>query len=428
MSIGLVFTYLMSYGGAVVAIVNPFIGLLIYVCFSIFRPGSGLWYWSVPENGSFSKILAIGLLIGWALRGFGDWRFGRSSLTVIALLAYLIWSVLAISQALIPSFAWIWVESQSKIVLVVIAGITLIDSIAKLKQLAWVILISHGYVAFELNQDYFAGFNRLWEVGFGGMDNNCMAISLVSCSGLGIFLCLGTPKLWQKTIAAACVAFMIHAILFSFSRGGMVGLIIVIAFSFLLMKRRPIHYACLVFGIGLALAAAGDEVVKRFTSAFADENERDTSAEGRLEMWKICIRITEDYPLLGLGPHHFPVHATSFGLTPNKEAHSTWLQLAAEIGVPGALFLLAFFLVTVLRLWSLKSSQYAVKDPFLLDIARMVIASIVGFVFTAQFVTLPGLEAPYYIVLLGAGALRLQTVPGLVQGEVEVDIETTKSH
>jgi putative inorganic carbon (hco3(-)) transporter len=414
MSIGLVFTYLMSYGGAAVAIVNPFIGLLIYVCFSIFRPGSGLWYWSVPEDGSFSKILAIGLLIGWALRGFGDWRFGRSSLTVIALLAYLTWNVLAISQALIPSFAWIWVESQSKIVLVVIAGITLIDSIAKLKQLAWVILISHGYVAFELNQDYFAGFNRLWEVGFGGMDNNCMAISLVSCIGLGIFLCLGTPKLWQKAIAAACVAFMIHAILFSFSRGGMLGLIIVIAFSFLLMKRKPIHYALLALGIGLTLAAAGDEVTKRFMSTFADEKERDTSADSRLDMWKICLRVAAEKPIFGLGPHHFPVHATSFGLTPNKEAHSTWLQLAAEIGIPGTLFLLVFFLSVAVRLWSVKNANYPVPDPWFREIARMVIASTVGFVFTAQFVTLPGLEAPYYIVLLGAGALRLLTVPGLV--------------
>lgn len=414
MSFGLAFTYLMSYGGAAVAIANPFVGLLIYVCFAIFRPGSGLWYWSVPIDGNFSKILALGLLIGWAIRGFGDWRFGRAGMTIVVLLAYLVWNVLSVTQAQISSFAWIWVEAQSKIVLLVFVGITLLDSIQKLKQLAWVILVSHGYVAYELNRDYFAGFNRLAEVGFGSMDNNCMAITLVSCTGLGIFLCLGAPKLWQKTVAAVCVAFMVHAILFSFSRGGMLGLILVVTISFLLMQRKPIHYACLVLGLGLTLAASGDEVTKRFMSTFASEKERDSSADSRLDMWKICLTVTADNPVLGLGPHHFPVHATSFGLTANKEAHSTWLQLAAEIGVPGSVFLLAFFLSVVFRLWPVKNMSYPVPDPWLHDLARMVIASTVGFVFTAQFVTLPGLEAPYYIVLLGAGALRLLSVPGLV--------------
>src|SRR6266545_3826438 len=198
MSFGLAFTYLMSYGGAVVALANPFVGLLVYVCFAILRPGGGLWYWSVPVGGDFSKILAIGLLVGWAAHGFGDWRFGRAKLIVIALLLYLAWCAFSATQALIPVVAWGYVEDQAKTILPVIVGATLIDSVRKLKQLTWVILVSHGYVAFELNLNYFSGFNRLWEIGFGFMDNNCVAITLVSCTGLGISICLGAPRIWQK--------------------------------------------------------------------------------------------------------------------------------------------------------------------------------------------------------------------------------------
>ena len=40
-----------------------------------------------------------------------------------------------------------------------------------------------------------------------------------------------------------------------------------------------------------------------------------------------------------------------------------------------------------------------------------MIASIFGFALAAQFVSLPGLETPYYIVLLGAGALKLASLP-----------------
>ena len=43
---GLLFTYAMTYGGAAVALVNPFVGLLIYICFAIIKP-EAMWYWSV---------------------------------------------------------------------------------------------------------------------------------------------------------------------------------------------------------------------------------------------------------------------------------------------------------------------------------------------------------------------------------------------
>ena len=60
---GLIFTYAMTYGGALVALFNPFYGLLVYVCFAIIRPDY-MWYWSIPQ-GNYSRTVALGLLAGW---------------------------------------------------------------------------------------------------------------------------------------------------------------------------------------------------------------------------------------------------------------------------------------------------------------------------------------------------------------------------
>jgi hypothetical protein len=38
-------------------------------------------------------------------------------------------------------------------------------------------------------------------------------------------------------------------------------------------------------------------------------------------------------------------------------------------------------------------------------------ASLVGFVVAAQFVSLDNLEIPYYVVVIGAGVLKLASVP-----------------
>jgi hypothetical protein len=39
----------------------------------------------------------------------------------------------------------------------------------------------------------------------------------------------------------------------------------------------------------------------------------------------------------------------------------------------------------------------------------MVVAGLIGFAIAAQFVSLYGLEVPYYIALIGAGVLKLSS-------------------
>ena len=48
-----------------------------------------------------------------------------------------------------------------------------------------------------------------------------------------------------------------------------------------------------------------------------------------------------------------------------------------------------------------------VPDPWFSYIARMHVASLLGFIIAAQFLSADLLEHPYYINLLGAGLLKL---------------------
>jgi hypothetical protein len=61
----------------------------------------------------------------------------------------------------------------------------------------------------------------------------------------------------------------------------------------------------------------------------------------------------------------------------------------------------------VALLWPLTRRKAVVADPWLSNAARMVIASIAGFAVAGSFVSLIGLELPYYVVLLGAGVLKV---------------------
>ena len=154
---GLIFTFLLTYGGALLSLFRPFSGLLIYISFSIIKPDV-LWAYSVPA-GSYSRTIFIALFLGWMFAGLGTWRFGRARWTVVALVFYLIWAALSATQALNQPLAWGIVWEIAKVVLPVVVALSLIDSIDQLTQIAWTIVVSAGYLAWEFNISYWAGDN-----------------------------------------------------------------------------------------------------------------------------------------------------------------------------------------------------------------------------------------------------------------------------
>src|SRR5437868_11824217 len=101
---GLIATYLLTYGGAFVSLFYPFIGLLIYICFAIIKP-EAMWFWSVTP-GNYSRIVALALLAGWTIQGFGSWRFGKAAPSVWGLVGFLLWSVGAAPMARNQVVAW----------------------------------------------------------------------------------------------------------------------------------------------------------------------------------------------------------------------------------------------------------------------------------------------------------------------------------
>ena len=313
-----------------------------------------------------------------------------------------------------PSLAWFALIQQTKIVLPFLVGISLINSVSKLKALAWVITFSQGYLAYELNLSYYAGYNRVAREGFANMDNNCVAIAMVTGVGVAMFMGMNERRLWLKALAFLSAILMAHVVMFSWSRGGMLGLIVLAVSSFFLVPRQPKHYLAVLLLLLLGWRLAGDQVVDRFMTVFVDPEERDTSSKTRLEYWGYCLDTRKRNPMVGSGPGHWHLECQRRNVTV-VYGHSIWLQCGAEYGVPGLALLLGFYGLCVVRLWPMTRRRAKIPDPWFPNIARGVIASLTGFAIAGSFVSLLGLELPYYIVMLGAGVLKVasQSPPAL---------------
>jgi O-antigen ligase len=393
---GLIFTLVLTYGGAVVSIFRPFHGLLIYVCFAILKPPA-LWPWAVPP-GNYSRIIGVAFLLGWAINGFGDAKLGRARPVVWALLGYFLWVILSTEFSMAPERGEPFIEFMAKVVLPFVAGVTLIHSWKELRALIWVIVGSTTFLAYEANLLYLKGYNLEQDPVFN-LDNNSLSILMDTGFGLALVLAFEDALKWRRYLMFGCAATMAHVPMMSFSRGGMLGAMIAAGVAVALVPKTRRTWFAIGGALVVASILAGPSVVDEFSTTFNEQGNRDTSAQSRVDLWRDCTDAMLKNPLLGVGQECWGLIAPTYGWPPGKEAHSLWFQTAAELGVPGVTFLFMFYFLTVYSTWKASRETDAPWSPLLF---RMMAASIVGFATSAAFVTVEGFELPFYVALIGA--------------------------
>jgi probable O-glycosylation ligase (exosortase A-associated) len=408
---GLVFVYTLTALGVFGSLRKPIIGLYVYVLFAVLRP-QYLWAFA-GDMSNLSLMVGVAMLTGWALSGFGEKRVGRGGLIVAAMILFLCWTTISAFLAVNSDAALPWVIELLKIVAPFLVGITMLDARKHVRGLVWVIVIAQAYISFEMNVSYyFDGYNQVADIGFGGMDNNSFGISLVTTIGPALSLAL-TEKQWKGRLGAAIAAVLIlHATLLTFSRGAMVGLIAVGITAFVLMPKRPSYMLALVAAAALTLRLTGPQLMARYSSTVADADNRDDSAESRLDLWRDCLDVASRNPLFGVGARNWPLVAPTYGWPLGKEAHSTWMQTAAETGFPGVFLLLTLFAVPAVKLWPIAHRLPGDDNRDLVMGGRAVVMSMAGFIVAGQFVTLSGLEIPYYMAMVGVMILKDLPVGG----------------
>ena len=190
-------------------------------------------------------------------------------------------------------------------------------------------------------------------------------------------------------------------------------MIAVAVVAFVMMPKRPRYMGGLLIAVLVAVRLTGPQLMARYGTAFAPIDERDPSAESRLDLWRDCLTVIQANPLVGVGPANWQVVAASYGWPEGKSAHSVWMETAAEVGVPGALLLMCFFGWATIRLWPLARARLTDTNRDEVALAAGVVLAAIGFSVSGQFVSVPGLEVPYYIVMVGVAMLRSAPVKTL---------------
>ncbi len=193
---------------------------------------------------------------------------------------------------------------------------------------------------------------------------------------LQIALCLALLQVerqrWVRTCAILGIGALAFVLVITQSRGGMLALGTLVLVTMLRQKKRARNLA--LFGLAglLVMATAPEKVFSRLGGLTAlmggtealKEVDKEQSAASRFAIWRVASHITKQSPVNGVGwGTYADAHLAYQGEVPDiprtargrRDAHGTYMRLAAETGFVG----LALFLGVILS--SRRAASRALK-------------------------------------------------------------------
>ena len=148
----------------------------------------------------------------------------------------------------------------------------------------------------------------------------------------------------KRTVFAVILLSLLLCLALTYSRGAWVSLAAIVLGLTLFYDKR---FGLLFLLVPVVLAFYHGQVVERFLSLFSGE---DTSVDLRFALWESTMAMIKEHPLLGVGWGAYFLAYPDYNFFIQEEgvlifhAHNMYLNMLAEVGIPGGMaFLLAFF-------------------------------------------------------------------------------------
>jgi probable O-glycosylation ligase (exosortase A-associated) len=308
--------------------------------------------------------------------------------------------------------AWDKLNQVSKIFLMTLVAMKLLQDPKRVRAFLWVIVLSIGFYGVK---------GGIWALGKGSSSqvlgppgsfiagNTEIGLALNMVLPILIFLRREDRRPWVRAGLLAAILLSIVAILSTWSRGAFLGLGVVL-FLLLVKGRRkvllvPLMSAGLLISTNL-LPVEWFERMETIPGSVPQEDDAPMAGNPRLHTWKLSYLLALDHPLVGAGfrpftwetftkymPEYLEVHRKP------QDAHSIFFQVLAEHGFIGLALWVGLLVATWRRLRRLRRQSRG--DPsrrWIFNCCDMLEVSLAGYVVSGIFLSLSYFDLYYYIV------------------------------
>ena len=323
-------------------------------------------------------------------------------------LALLLWVVLSVPGSLWPGGSFeLLTDDFMKTVLMYLVIVGAVRGPRDVERLAFVYFAAAVVFASVGLARFGAASGRLDHLPY--YDANDFGVFAVTALPLGIYFVFSQRRLSFRLAACAGLVPLLYAFVAAGSRGGFVALIAVAAFFLVRQTTIPTRWrvlGVLVIAVVFAAAASDSYWERMRTILHPHEDYNLTSEEGRWRVWSRGFGYMLEHPLLGVGAGSFgTAEGRLSGIKKWTAPHNAYVQLGAELGVPGLVFFICLITSTLAVLRAVErvpvgSDRLASTPPRL---AQSLMASLVGYVVGACFLSLAYASMWWTVAALAVG-------------------------
>jgi putative inorganic carbon (hco3(-)) transporter len=402
---------LIIFGSVPVCLVSPYYGVIMWYWISYFNPHR--FTYGFTYNLPVAFLIAVPTLLGLLFTK----KSVRSLLAVESLLLFSLWAwytVTYLHAQTVPLFAANMADAEyeishmSKILLMTFVMILVLTTKDRLRN---VLLVSAGSLGLlALRGTLFgmrtSGESRVWGPPDSFLsDNNGFALALNVCLPLLFFLARDEKRRWLRYFLYGLFLCGVVSVVLTYSRGGLVGLGVVLTAITLRSRHKVLGSALLVGAALLVIAFAPGAWMERMDRFM--KGDLDQTANQRLVAWGTAWRFSKDYPLMGGGfnvlpnpnvflryePRPLPGDLVSCG------PHSIYFQLLADQGYIGLGLFLALVGSCFWTLFSLRRKvRYVPSAAWIVSYSAMLEIGLLAFMISGAFLGFVYLDLIYQII------------------------------
>jgi putative inorganic carbon (HCO3(-)) transporter len=407
------------FGALPVCFARPWIGILVWSWLGYMSPHR-LTY-GFAYTMPFALLVAVATLLGLIFAR--DRRRVPRTVEVFLLMALWLYFLLTTIFANYQDDAWNYLSQVSKILLMTFVTMILFQDAARLR---WLLVVMAGSIAF------FGVKGGVWALATGGenrvfgppdsfiADNNSLGLALNMVIPLLFFLRRTAEGRWRRRAFFGAAILCIVAVPFTYSRGAVVGLAVVLPLLLLTSRWRfaiiPFAIIVYLFGPSLMKSAMPDPWIDRMDTI--QTYEEDTSANQRLKAWLVAYRLALEHPIVGGGFRTFTseVHARYVPDSPSNahDAHSIYFQVLGEHGFVGLGLYVALLITTMISLRRLVVTHRRDSSRgWIAEYAAMLEVSLAAFLVSGAFLSVSYFDLFFHFVAIVAilKQLSVESIP-----------------
>jgi O-antigen ligase len=308
-----------------------------------------------------------------------------------------------------------WMSYTSFVALLLVV-LSIVDTLPKVR---WVLLSANAAVALasvRVVEEWwqFRKFDLSYRAGMMVGDANYFSTTAALCLPFAFLTVLHSKKRWERWFYGGCLLLTLFAVMLCQSRGGTLAL--GAAFLYLVARSRRRFRNLMLVGVLVVplMVISPSSPLRRFMHPGRTDRQ---SNEYHITAWKAGLRMIRTHPLFGIGLGNFKYMMRWYvpaGTDWSSIAHNTFLEVAAEMGLPTLGVFVGMLVFSYRSLGEAGRRARIVGDRMMYLASLALQAGFVGYLVGACFISAEYAKLFWLVIFLSMclpHVLRVQRAP-----------------